>query len=197
MTRWSSLGPDWANVSNTPFRYFKNYSYEGGINTPLIAYWDGQIEPGSFSRFPGHFIDIMAPGDNVFTTKNNGGYEITTGSSFAAPLVAGAAALVRSHFPKLNAQQVMEQLRATSDNIYEVGSNMNYFGQLGRGRLNVNRALSDIQTPSIRLSEYQYSSNHGELIFPGDTVSISMKFTNYLRTAENVTVTISNPTSTH
>lgn len=60
MTRWSSLGLNWANVSNTPFRYYKNFSYEGGINTPLIANWTGKIEPGSFSRFPGHFIDIMA-----------------------------------------------------------------------------------------------------------------------------------------
>ena len=60
MTLWSSLGGNWANVSNTPFRYFKNYSYEGGINTPLIAFWPGHIEPGSFSRFSGHFIDIMA-----------------------------------------------------------------------------------------------------------------------------------------
>lgn len=60
MTLWSSLGGNWANVSNTPFRYYKNYSYEGGTNTPLIAFWPGKIEPGSFSRFPGHFIDIMA-----------------------------------------------------------------------------------------------------------------------------------------
>jgi len=60
MTLWSSLGPNWANVSNTPFRYYKNYSYEGGINTPLIVHWPGMIAPGTFSRFPGHFIDIMA-----------------------------------------------------------------------------------------------------------------------------------------
>lgn len=60
MTRWSSLGGNWANVGNTPFRYFKNYSFEGGINTPLIAWWPGKIEPNSFSRFPGHFIDMMA-----------------------------------------------------------------------------------------------------------------------------------------
>lgn len=60
MTLWTSLGGNWANVSNTPFRYYKNYSYEGGINTPLIAHWPGNIEQGSFSRFPGHFIDIMA-----------------------------------------------------------------------------------------------------------------------------------------
>lgn len=60
LTRWSSLGPRWANVSNTPFRYYKNYSYEGGINTPLIAHWPGKVAPGTFSAFPGHFIDIMA-----------------------------------------------------------------------------------------------------------------------------------------
>jgi arylsulfatase A-like enzyme len=60
LTRWSSLGANWANVSNTPFRYYKNYSYEGGINTPLIACWPGKIKHGAVSRFPGHFIDIMA-----------------------------------------------------------------------------------------------------------------------------------------
>jgi arylsulfatase len=60
MTRWSSLGKNWANVGNTPFRYFKNNSYEGGINTPLIAYWPGKIEANSLSEFPGHFIDMMA-----------------------------------------------------------------------------------------------------------------------------------------
>jgi len=60
MTRWASLGESWANVGNTPFRYYKNFSYEGGINTPFIAYWPGKIEPFSFSEFPGHFIDVMA-----------------------------------------------------------------------------------------------------------------------------------------
>ncbi len=59
MTRWSSLGKNWANVGNTPFRYYKNFSYEGGIKTPLIAYWPGEIEAGTFSGLPGHFIDFM------------------------------------------------------------------------------------------------------------------------------------------
>jgi arylsulfatase A-like enzyme len=60
LTRWSSLGQNWANVSNTPFRYYKNFSYEGGINTPLVACWLGNIKAGSLSSFPGHFIDLMA-----------------------------------------------------------------------------------------------------------------------------------------
>lgn len=60
MERWSSLGQNWANVSNTPFRYFKNYSYQGGINSPCIVRWPGIVKSGSFSDFPGHFIDFMA-----------------------------------------------------------------------------------------------------------------------------------------
>ena len=36
LTRWSSLQKEWANVSNTPFRYWKNLSHEGGICTPFI-----------------------------------------------------------------------------------------------------------------------------------------------------------------
>jgi subtilisin family serine protease/PKD repeat protein len=138
-----------------------------------------------------YYIDLLAPCDNVFTTKNNGGYEITTGSSFASPLVAGSAALVRSRFPELNAIQVMEQLRVTSDDIYQVGQNMNYNGQLGKGRLNMQRALSDVLTPSVRLSHYQYNSNHNDLIFPGDTVEVQLEFTNYLRKAENLTISVS------
>lgn len=59
MDRWVSLGEDWANVSNTPFRYYKTFSYEGGINTPLIAWWPKKIKSNSFSNFSGHFIDIM------------------------------------------------------------------------------------------------------------------------------------------
>jgi len=58
--RWASLGPDWANVGNTPFRLYKNDSHEGGIRTPLIAHWPASIERGgTVSEFTGHFIDIM------------------------------------------------------------------------------------------------------------------------------------------
>ena len=60
ISRWTSLGQDWANVSNTPFRFYKNFSYEGGINSPMIAYWPNKIIPNSISNYPGHFIDFMA-----------------------------------------------------------------------------------------------------------------------------------------
>ncbi|MCG8526896.1 MAG: arylsulfatase [Opitutales bacterium] len=58
--RWSSLKADWANVCNTPLRLYKNYSHQGGINTPMIAHWPNGIQnPGRFSDYVGHFIDFM------------------------------------------------------------------------------------------------------------------------------------------
>jgi len=57
--RWSSQKGAWANVSNTPLRKYKNFSYEGGIRTPLVAWWPGQVKSNAISRFPGHFIDVM------------------------------------------------------------------------------------------------------------------------------------------
>ncbi len=61
ITRWASLQRDWANVSNTPFRFWKNLSHEGGIRTPFIAYWPKVItQKGSINRQPTHFVDLMA-----------------------------------------------------------------------------------------------------------------------------------------
>ena len=60
LTRWSSLQKDWANVSNAPFRYWKDMSYEGGPCTPLIARWPTVItKKGSINRHAVHLIDVM------------------------------------------------------------------------------------------------------------------------------------------
>lgn len=96
MTRWTSLGPDWANVGNTPFRYFKNYSYEGGIRTPLIFYWPGQVaDPGGFSEFPGHFIDIMATLVDIsgapYPDSANGDFVYPMAGQSMLPVVKGEA----------------------------------------------------------------------------------------------------------
>ena len=50
----------WANVSNTPYRMYKHWVYEGGISTPLIIHWPNGIKhDGEIRKQPGHEIDIM------------------------------------------------------------------------------------------------------------------------------------------
>ena len=58
---YQSYGIPWANVSNTPFRYYKHYVHEGGIASPLVAYWpSGITSKGGWTDHVGHLIDIMA-----------------------------------------------------------------------------------------------------------------------------------------
>jgi arylsulfatase A-like enzyme len=61
-TTFASTDTMWSNVANTPFRYWKMESYEGGICTPLIAHWPAGIKAkrGSVSTQVGHVIDFMA-----------------------------------------------------------------------------------------------------------------------------------------
>lgn len=58
--RWASLESDWANVANTPFRKYKNFSHEGGTCTPFVVHWPRVIREGSrIVHTATHFIDIM------------------------------------------------------------------------------------------------------------------------------------------
>ncbi|WNJ19667.1 arylsulfatase [Pontibacter sp. G13] len=59
---YAGIGDHWANVANTPFRYWKARTFEGGICTPLIAHWPNGItqQAGSINKSPGHVIDLMA-----------------------------------------------------------------------------------------------------------------------------------------
>jgi len=57
----TGIGPEWANVSCTPFRYWKSKEHEGGISTPFIACWPEKIKAkNSISNEPAHIIDLMA-----------------------------------------------------------------------------------------------------------------------------------------
>lgn len=88
-------------------------------------------------------VDICAPGYNITTTQATGyaGGSGMNGTSFAAPIVAGAAALVYSQFPDFTAQQVHDILKETADDIYWIPENQQYIGKLGTGRLNAYRAV--------------------------------------------------------
>jgi len=51
----------WAWVRNSPFRYYKQNQFEGGIATPAIVHWPGGLRTrkGSIVHEPAHLIDVM------------------------------------------------------------------------------------------------------------------------------------------
>jgi arylsulfatase A-like enzyme len=56
---YSSYRRAWSEVSNTPFRFHKHWTHEGGIATPCVARWPSQIAPDTFTHEIGHVMDLM------------------------------------------------------------------------------------------------------------------------------------------
>ena len=60
-TTWNYIGNAWASASNTPFRYWKKESYEGGSATSFIVHWPNGLKgkENTINRGVAHVIDIM------------------------------------------------------------------------------------------------------------------------------------------
>ena len=60
-TTWNYIGRAWASASNTPFRYWKMESYEGGSATPFIVHWPAGLKgkENTINRGVAHVMDVM------------------------------------------------------------------------------------------------------------------------------------------
>ncbi len=134
-------------------------------------------------------VDMCAPGKNVYTTNINNSYIMGRGgTSYASPIVAGAAAILAAYKPNLSALQLAEQLRVTADVIDTIPQNRKYFRLLGSGRLNLLRALTIDTLPSLRVCDLQI--NGGDEVKPSSNVKLKFRLTNYLSDISNATIRI-------
>lgn len=86
-------------------------AYPGVIGVGSI---DESFNRGEKSQI-GPYVSIMAPGDSVLSATRIAGYQQWTGTSLAAGIVAGTAAMVRQAHPDLSQQQVVQRILATAD----------------------------------------------------------------------------------
>ena len=70
--------------------------------------WKREDLAGNFSNYGDRVVDVFAPGIDMESCKPGNQYETGAGTSYAAPVVAGIAALLRSYFPSLTAKQTKE-----------------------------------------------------------------------------------------
>lgn len=96
----------------------------------------------------GPFVDLVAPGEDVVGANRVAGHHYWKGTSFATPFVSGVAALVRSAYPQLTAQQVADRILATADPAPGGSSSLEY----GAGIVDPYRAVTEDLTDSKPLA---------------------------------------------
>ncbi|MEL7149062.1 MAG: S8 family serine peptidase, partial [Bacteroidota bacterium] len=179
-----------AAAGNTPEEIdFYPASYD---NVLSVASTDSRDLKSDFSSYSIH-VDLAAPGTDIISAVANNGYGSTSGTSFASPQVAGAAALLIALRPDWTNFQVMEQLRVTTDQISQLQEDQPFTDKMGSGRLNVLKALSETEAKSARIVDFSFSNAFGEFAYFGDTVSVDIDLRNYLNDIEELVITASSP----
>lgn len=106
-----------------------------------VAAVDYDGRRASFSNY-GDYIDIAAPGVYIPSTYFNNQYAALSGTSMAAPHVAGLAALIKSANPELTNTQIMNIIKHSAIDLGEQGKDNDF----GSGLIDVNSALHEAET---------------------------------------------------
>jgi subtilisin family serine protease len=95
------------NFPNAQFRNSKEMA-DNWIEVGASTFQDNESLVASFSNYGRKTVDLFAPGMDIYSTVPGSEYKNNSGTSMAAPVVAGVAALVWSYFPELTADELRE-----------------------------------------------------------------------------------------
>lgn len=167
----------------------ENVFYPAGYPGVLSVAGSLQTDVKVSTSNHGYYVDISAPGDNMRTTGPNGGYGINGGTSMAAPVVSGAAAILKTQFPFYTNQQIAALLQVTADDIDPLNSA--YAGKIGSGRVNLFNAVNASGGEFMSLTSHLTNDNNNNIYIAGDTIDIQVDFTNYLDPLSGLSATLS------
>ncbi|MCG8606897.1 S8 family serine peptidase, partial [bacterium] len=156
----------------------------GNSNTDKVHYPSGFAETISvgatdfedglagFSNF-GSSVDLVAPGVDLFTTMRENQYGPFSGTSAAAPMVSGLAALILSRTPQLSNESVKGLITSTADDLGDEGWDLLY----GAGRVN---ALKALRSPTFSVArilrpEVDQGFSEGPIVISGTAAGAMLK----------------------
>ncbi|TAK15104.1 MAG: peptidase S8, partial [Nitrosarchaeum sp.] len=106
-------------------------------NPDFVAHFSSRGPVSPFYIKP----DIVAPGAYINTTQSNRGYNFTSGTSFAAPHVSGAAALLLEKYPSIHHHEIKSLLLTTTEPVSDAYGQEFSLNDSGSGRLNIAKAF--------------------------------------------------------
>jgi len=96
------------------FWFWKKKATKNWIEVGASGWEKSENAVASFSNYGQDNVDVFAPGIYIYSTTPNNNYQIAQGTSMASPVVAGIAAVLRSYYPRLTAQQVKDAILNSS-----------------------------------------------------------------------------------
>ncbi|MDG1475767.1 MAG: S8 family serine peptidase [Vicingaceae bacterium] len=163
--------------------------YPAGYKGVLSVANSNETDLKSASSNYGYYVDVSAPGENLWTTYPNGSFGQNGGTSMAAPIVSGGAALLKAQFPAYNNYQIAALLQTTADDLNP--NNPNYIDKIGSGRINLFTGVNATSPIFAALVNDSVIDNNDNNFFFGDTLSIEVFFENYLDPIAASTVVLS------
>ena len=119
-----------ANNDTTP-HYPASYNLENIISVAAVNKGDALAQ---FSNYGARSVNIAAPGQDILTTALGNDYEQRSGTSMAAPVVAGVAALVLSAHPGLSVDQLRSLLLESVDKLPGLRGKVSTEGRINAAR---------------------------------------------------------------
>ncbi len=137
---------------------------------------DSDDKPAGFTSY-GDWVELAAPGVNIYSTSPGASYAYKSGTSMACPHVAGVAALVWSQFPNATRDWVRARLRYSADDLGQLGFDKYY----GYGRINARKAIEQhVPLHDLAILEWEKP----RYVQPGDTFTSNVTVLNFGKSAQ-------------
>ncbi|WP_413557734.1 S8 family serine peptidase [Bdellovibrio sp. HCB209] len=120
-----------SNNDSVPM-YPANYDLPSVVSVLSVNSYD---QKSSFSNYGKSTVHIASPGESILSTVPGGGYNYMSGTSMAAPFVAGVAALALREEPHLTGYQIKQKLFATADSISGLANYVSTSARIDSGNL--------------------------------------------------------------
>lgn len=164
------------NQSSSSINYPSNHP-----GTLSVGATDKYGHRASFSNY-GERLDVVAPGEKIYTTQviPFNSYTISSGTSFACPMVAGIAALILSIAPQLRWEDVCTIIRKTAYKLPTytfnvLTNNGSWNSEIGYGSVDALAAVKETQRKYIQ--NKTFSSSTPEIIY-GTSITVGYRVTN-------------------